>query len=251
MCAVPPALTTGTVAGWRLLPLPLGLGWRGKALAPEPRRLDPDRGRSFWRGGRGGGETPGRNRRGSRERMAERREKRPDARSQRTGADRARRRCGGARKGGRRREGQTLGSQGKGSAAGTPCPPVPASGPGGGCRASPEAGPGRAAAAAQVAKPGGGGASSPSPRPAAVEGEVALKGAGAARVRTSARGPRWRRIRWGRGGRVASPRGQNQEGSQTQKRRKLLRRSWGRWWVAPRSTWRALSAGTQDFHKGG
>lgn len=141
------------------------------------------------------------------------------------------------------------GSQGKGSAAGSPRPPGPAAGPGG--DAEPHLKQGRAAAAAQVAKPGGGGASSPSPRPAAVEGEVALKGAGAARVRTSARGPRWRRIRWGRGERVASPRGQNQEGSRTQKTRKLLRRSWGRWWIALQSTWRALPAGTQDFHKGG
>lgn len=46
---------------------------------------------------------------------------------------------------------------------------------------------------------------------------MALKGAGATRVRTSAQRRLSRRIRWGRGKRVASPRGQNQKGSQMQK----------------------------------
>lgn len=105
------------------------------------------------------------------------------------------------------------GSQGRTRLRGRPAPDP---GPGGGCRASPEAGPGRAAAASQVAEPGGG-ASSPSPRRAAVGG-VALKGAGATRVRTSAQGRLSRRLRWGRGRRVASPRGQNQEGSQMQEK---------------------------------
>lgn len=74
---------------------------------------------------------------------------------------------------------------------------------------------GRAVAAAQVAEPGGGGASSPSPgQPAGRGGGVALKGAGATGVGTSARVGLSRRIRWGRGKPVASPRGQNQEESQ-------------------------------------
>lgn len=47
---------------------------------------------------------------------------------------------------------------------------------------------------------------------------MALKGAGATRVRTSAQGRLSRRIRWGRGKRVASPRGQNQKGSQMQEK---------------------------------
>jgi hypothetical protein len=123
--------------------------------------------------------------------------------------------AGRGREQGQRAQGRSeLGSQGRKRLRGRPALDP---GPGGGCRASPEAGPGRAAAAAQVAEPGGG-ASSPSPRPAAEGGGAALKGAGATRVRTSAQGRLSRRLRWGRGRRVASPRGQNQEGSQMQEK---------------------------------
>lgn len=87
------------------------------------------------------------------------------------------------------------------------------SGTGRGCRASPGAGPG-----------GGGSAGGRAgrqrrllPQPWAAGGAgggVALKGAGATGVGTSARVGLSRRIRWGRGKPVASPRGQNQEESQ-------------------------------------
>lgn len=152
-----PPLRRG-VAGVAVIPPPAGvrMAWESASCRaeekPRPRReiLLAKRGR------RGGGEIPGRHRRGSRERMAERREKHPGHRGQgRNG------RADGAGERGR----SDPGSHGRRRLQGTPCRD---SGPRGGCRASPEAGPGRTAAA-QVAEPGGG-ASSPSPRPAAMEG---------------------------------------------------------------------------------
>lgn len=109
--------------GWGggYLPPPPGLGWRGKALVPEKRRRNPDRGRAFWRGRRGGGEIQGRNRRGSRERMAERREKPPDpgrrgqGRNGRGGRAGERARAAGAGK-------VRAWIPGEEAAAGTPCP---------------------------------------------------------------------------------------------------------------------------------
>ena len=98
------------------------------------------------------------------------------------------------------------------------------------CRGGPpgDSGTGRRCQASPGAGPGGGGSAGgragrrrrllPSPGPPAGrgggEGEVALKGAGATGVGTSARVGLSRRIRWGRGKPLASPRGQNQEESQ-------------------------------------
>lgn len=157
----------GEGLGWRLCPPPPGVRWRGKALVPEKRRRNPDRGRAFWRGRRGGGEIRGRNRRGCRERMAERREKPPDPGAEDrggTGEEAVRGREQGQRAQGRSEPGSQGRTWLRRRSAQDP-------GPGGGRRASPEARPGRAAAAAavQVAEPGGG-ASSSSPRPATVDG---------------------------------------------------------------------------------
>lgn len=79
------------------------------------------------------------------------------------------------------------------------------------------------AAAAQVARAGWRRRLLPQPWAAGgvcVEGGVALKGAGTTGVGTNARVRRSRRIRWGRGKRVASPRGQNQEGSQMEEEKR-------------------------------
>lgn len=107
------------------------------------------------------------------------------------------------------------------AAAGTPCPGLPP-GPGG-VDAGPHLEQGRAGPDGGGGGGAGGGAGRRRlllPQPEAGGGgggggEVALKGAGASRVRTGARGRRSRRLRGGRGGaggRAASPRGQNRGG---------------------------------------
>lgn len=74
-------------------------------------------------------------------------------------------------------------------------------------------------------------------------GEVALKGAGATGVRTSAWEGLSRSLRWGMGKRVASPRGQNQEGSQMEEENRSQEETetyvakWGMVVGPNRSTW--------------
>lgn len=61
MLNLQPLLTTEKAEEWGggYSPSHWRLGWRGKALDPEGRRRNPDRGRFFWRGRRGGGGDPG------------------------------------------------------------------------------------------------------------------------------------------------------------------------------------------------
>ena len=155
--------------GWRLFPLPLEVrmawesdGSRGEEAKPGPREIflaskERGRGRSWVQ-----------NRRGTRERLAERREKPPDS---------------GRRGQGRNGRVDSAGERGRAAPAGGGSDPesraagIPGQGTAGAARlgtlgpdvgAGPHLEQGRAtAAAAQVAEPGGGGASSPSPGPAA------------------------------------------------------------------------------------
>lgn len=76
----------------------------------------------------------------------------------------------------------------------------------------------------------------------AVERRIALKGAGATGVRTSPCVWLSRRIRWGMGKQVASPRGQNQEGSQMEEENRSQKETetsvtWGMAVGPKRRTW--------------
>lgn len=172
-------------------------GSRGEEEKPGPREI------FLARKERGRGRSWVRNRRGTRERLAERREKPPDS---------------GRRGQGRNGRVDSAGERGRAAPAGGGSDPesraagIPGQGIAGAVRPGalgPDVGSGphleqgraAAAAAAQVAEPGGGGASSPSPgrrrrwRGGGWGGEVALKGTGATGVGTSARVGLSRRIR--------------------------------------------------------